>query len=81
MVTTDGEGVRHVTIVRSKPRVFPFNEKSSGLHGSMPRKELAAAMLGVDLLGESMRVFEELQPRIYCWTDSYSVLDGGQIPV
>ena len=38
--TEDRDGVVHVTLLMSKARIFPLNEKQSGLHGSMPKKEL-----------------------------------------
>ena len=42
-------GPHHVTIINARSRVFPNNEKNSGLHGSMPRRELTAGMLGLEL--------------------------------
>ena len=49
MVTTDKKGETHVSLISARCRVFPRDEKAAGLHGSIPRKELVACVLGREL--------------------------------
>ena len=69
----DAQGVIHVTLVFAKGRIFPLNEKTSGLHGSMPKKELVATLLGVEVKKIVSAALGELDADFFCWTDSYSV--------
>ena len=59
-----------VTLVVGKSRVFPINEKASGLHGSMPRKELSGGMLAVDLIKQVRGAYTKVEYDIFVWTDS-----------
>ena len=74
MVTASENGTIFVTLINAKARVFPKDEKTSGLHGSIPRRELMGAVLGVELLQQVQEAFPDLPKRIFCWTDSRTVL-------
>ena len=71
--TEDAEGATNVTLLMAKARVFPLNEKQSGLHGSMPRKELTAAVLATELRKILGSALKEMNLEFFLWTDSYAV--------
>ena len=71
--TVDDKGEIRVTLLMAKSRVFPLNEKVSGLHGGMPRRELVAAWLGAEMARLMRQTLSEMNPEIFLWTDSFSV--------
>ena len=62
-----------MTLLMSKARVFPLNEKQSGLHGSMPRKELMAALLATELCKILEGALGEMNLDFFLWTGSFAV--------
>lgn len=71
--TINEEGEVAVTLLMAKARVFPLNERQSGLHGSMPKRELMGALLATELFKILYEALSELKPTFYLWTDSSSV--------
>ena len=63
----------HVTLLMAKAQVFPLNEKQSELHGSMPCKELMAALLASELSKILKEALTDMDLVIFLWTDSFSV--------
>ena len=74
MVIKDKNGGINVTLVLAKARIFPINEKSAGLHGSIPRKELVAAVCATDLMKRVQKAFSQIPSQTVYWSDSTSVI-------
>ena len=72
VVTEDGKQFQ-VTLINAKGRVFPVNEKTSSLHGSMPRRELVGGVLGLELEMQIKDAYKNIPFDIFLWTDSMSV--------
>ena len=70
----DEEGNFHVTLMKASCRIFPKNEKNSGLHGSVPRREMVALVAAVEMKLVLDVTLVGLEYDCFIWTDSSSCL-------
>ena len=71
--SNDG-GDAHVCLIFCRNRVVPLNAKTSGHHNSVPRLELAAAVLGAEERRRLLIRMGERVSRVVHWLDSTCVL-------
>ena len=71
--TVDSKGDVRVSLLMAKARVFPLNERQSGLHGSMPKRELMGALLATELHKILKDILQEVSTTFFLWTDSFAV--------
>ena len=70
ILPSDMRAKASVALLTSKSGVTPLNQVTSGIHGSIPRLELTAALVPANLIAF---ICEEMQidfTRIILWTDS-----------
>ena len=54
----DSNQLTHVSLVMAKSHVIPSNQKTSGLHGSIPRAELEGAMKVRDIALDACQAYK-----------------------
>ena len=69
MFTTD-QNEAQVAMLTSKSCVTPLNQVASGIHGSIPRLELTAAVVLADMIAFICKEMKVKFTRRILWTDS-----------